>query len=93
MPALVEGKETHEETITRTYPISPNETYTETITFGMQAEEITTAVAGSIGYYFKLFRGTGMTSYDPNNNAMEGESRIGYVREAKKDFRLIGSMN
>jgi hypothetical protein len=60
LPHLL-NQETHDLQISRSFSISPQETFTETIPLTLQAEEVTTAVSAMIGYYFKLYR-SGSTS-------------------------------
>lgn len=90
LPRLIHQKENYEQIITRKYAISPTETFTETTTFNIQAEEVSVGVAGTIGYYFKVFKGTGLTSYDPK--AYEDESRVGYSRDPRREFRFIANI-
>ncbi len=42
--------------------------YTESITFTIQAEEVATAVSGMIGYYFKVYRGSGSSYPDASQS-------------------------
>lgn len=88
---MIQNKESYEQIITRNYAISPTETFTETTIFNIQAEEVSVGVAGTIGFYFKVFKGTGLTSYDPK--AYEDESRVAYSRDPRREFRLIANIN
>jgi hypothetical protein len=71
LPRLLEHKETHELIINRCFNISPGQVHTETVVLGMQAEEVQVGIAGGIGYYFRLFKGSGFSSYNhnPDNEA------------------------
>ena len=53
----------------------------------MQAEEVQIGVAGGIGYYFKLFRGTGLTSYE----SQVGQSAQRPIMQKRKDFQFVPS--
>jgi hypothetical protein len=76
--------------------MSSTQNFIETISFGIQAEAITVAVSGPIGYLFRVFKGSGITSYEARGEEemkMEIEMEMGGKgMGGKRDFRLVGSV-
>ena len=86
-------QETYDLTVTRTFRLSSRDTFSETVVFTVQAEEMLTAVAGKIGYCFKLSRSSLSSNYDPNSSnpsslSREKQSSSGLGR----DFKFMAAL-
>ena len=67
----------------------------------MQAEEVIVGVAGSIGYYVRLFKGSSQNSQLQENQKEElqpkdnvstvNDSRLEKFRSLRKNFQFIGT--